>query len=115
MSKKPEETWMNDPLSLDAGLPATSQEGEAMALIYAMAEYSPHVMQAQHGKTVCDDYARAAIIAATPTPPTVIPVPKTAKELTAIIEQWLAQDGDWGEWEKALDALCNPDDAQVHP
>jgi len=37
--------------------------------------------------------------------------PRAADDLRQVINAWLAKDCDWGEWEKALDALVNPEPA----
>lgn len=48
--------------------------------------------------------AAAGALAGPPAPP------KTAAELCDVIRAWLALDCDWGDFEKSLDALVNPED-----
>jgi len=78
-------------------------------------EHGPEVLQYTDGRSMSvgrkhNQRVRAAAeeaLASLPpaTDPAMVRKPKTAAELKAVIEDWLAADCDWGDWEKALAAL----------
>jgi len=105
-TSQPEEAWMNDPRSLDAGLPATSQEGaneDGTTDFHRQPCVLSHVAVMRAVETNWNsgpDNLVAAILAlaATPTPPTLSEDLREAERLREEVAFLLARSGQAGKF-----------------